>query len=1124
MSINLALNSALSGLLTAQSALSVVSTNLSNINNPNYSAKTVNLQERVVGGTGAGVEVANVTRSVDEGLNATVRSALSQQNYLQTNSNFYTQIQNLFGQAGDATSISNIIQQLSSAMSTLAANPTTSAATVIQAGTNLTSSLQNMTKQIQSLRSQADVQIGTAVDTINNTLKNIVGLNDKISVMQANGQSTDDLKDQRDKELSTLSQYMDYSSFTRSDGSISIFTTQGVPLLDGKAQTLSHVTAASVQPGMTIEGGNLQGILVNGTDISGQISSGSLASLFQMRDQTLTNLQSQINTVSQSLQDGLNQIQNRGVSYPNGGQSFTGTTSFSDPNDQKMSISGGDTAVVLLNSDGSEKARTSVKTLMQGYMQANGQPITSSWTPSQMATAMNGWLNTQFSTSGITYAQVNSTGNFSIQLPPTSNTSIAFRDQHSVQMDSSLSSDPSTPLGLSGPLTFRDSAGSSYSINVTASDTLTNIQSKLNALGGLTANLVQTDKSGASTAVSLTVTNNAGLDMTVDSDTAGNNAQSGLGIMMSRSQPAADVTVNYDSDQRSSTFTSTPFPASAATGSANISGELVFRDSYGQLASVKVQPGDSLNTIAININAAGNGHLNATVISTGNQYVLQVQDVQGREMTIDGNTQSYQTAPSSSFTASAGKTLSMTVNGNTYGPLTETGTDTLASIAASINSSGGPFANTGVKASVQSDGTNQWLSLTSQSGQPVSFSGTMVSQLGLGSSASVAMGMSAKPDQQVSGFSNFLGLNDLFVTSGNATTFETQTLTKYSSTQTTTLNLSDSTWKNGDPVTGTPQAMTIDIPAGLTLDSMAKLINNQAVTYDSTHLTPNSFVPQAGTLTVTGTTDSISVSVNIASTDTLADIAAKINAQSATQTGANAGVRAMVATDGTSQWLRLYSQQGIPLVMSGSSFGSGTGQLSFASTQMVKASVINDGAGQRLRLTHSTNSDMSVTGSLVGQTNITQSAVNSASNIQVRSDLQTNPSLLNTGTLLYNSSTNKYYAATGDITIVNQMAQMMQGKQNFLTVGGLPQGSFSYSEFAANIVSSNSTNVSANSTRLDYQNTLKSNLDLQKSNISGVSMDKEVSNLIAYQQAYSASAKVISTINQLFDVLDNIIR
>jgi flagellar hook-associated protein 1 FlgK len=42
-------------------------------------------------------------------------------------------------------------------------------------------------------------------------------------------------------------------------------------------------------------------------------------------------------------------------------------------------------------------------------------------------------------------------------------------------------------------------------------------------------------------------------------------------------------------------------------------------------------------------------------------------------------------------------------------------------------------------------------------------------------------------------------------------------------------------------------------------------------------------------------------------------------------------------------------------------------------------------------------------------------------------------------------------------------------------------------------------------------------LNNQQTSISGVSIDQESANLIRYQQAYEAAAKVVSTISSLFD-------
>ena len=47
------------------------------------------------------------------------------------------------------------------------------------------------------------------------------------------------------------------------------------------------------------------------------------------------------------------------------------------------------------------------------------------------------------------------------------------------------------------------------------------------------------------------------------------------------------------------------------------------------------------------------------------------------------------------------------------------------------------------------------------------------------------------------------------------------------------------------------------------------------------------------------------------------------------------------------------------------------------------------------------------------------------------------------------------------------------------------------------------------------------NIDNSRSSVSGVSMDEEMVNLIQFQHSYNASAKVLSTIDSLLDVVVN---
>ena len=50
---------------------------------------------------------------------------------------------------------------------------------------------------------------------------------------------------------------------------------------------------------------------------------------------------------------------------------------------------------------------------------------------------------------------------------------------------------------------------------------------------------------------------------------------------------------------------------------------------------------------------------------------------------------------------------------------------------------------------------------------------------------------------------------------------------------------------------------------------------------------------------------------------------------------------------------------------------------------------------------------------------------------------------------------------------------------------------------------------------------LLASLDESRTSIAGVSLDEEMANMIQYQHAYQANAKIISTVDELLDVVIN---
>jgi flagellar hook-associated protein 1 FlgK len=86
-------------------------------------------------------------------------------------------------------------------------------------------------------------------------------------------------------------------------------------------------------------------------------------------------------------------------------------------------------------------------------------------------------------------------------------------------------------------------------------------------------------------------------------------------------------------------------------------------------------------------------------------------------------------------------------------------------------------------------------------------------------------------------------------------------------------------------------------------------------------------------------------------------------------------------------------------------------------------------------------------------------------------------------------------------------------------IGNLANGSAdqSYASFVAQVGDSVQ---SANSTQATQQAVLTA-VSNQRQSVSGVSLDEEMTNLIQFQQAYQASARVMNAINSTLDTLIN---
>lgn len=332
MSLTLGLNTALSGLLTSQRGLDVISQNVVNVNTKGYTRKVMSPESKVLAGRGAGVQEGNVTRMVNEGLLKDIRRQNTNTGKLEVEQAYYPRLDDLFGEVGDNTSIAHKISALNSAfegLSTEVNKPAVQWATM-QSAEDVANLLGDMTTSLQNMRVEADRDIEQAVGQINNLLTSIHDLNQKIVKNGAISSGVSDMEDKRDNALTELSKMIDVQYFQRSDGSMTIYSTSGQMLLDNQPQLLSYSASSTTDTWMTSAAGQFGDITVEGgtTDLGPEIVGGKLRALLDIRDKTIPNLQGGLDELASDMKTALNLVHNRGTSLPNISSRYDGTRVF----------------------------------------------------------------------------------------------------------------------------------------------------------------------------------------------------------------------------------------------------------------------------------------------------------------------------------------------------------------------------------------------------------------------------------------------------------------------------------------------------------------------------------------------------------------------------------------------------------------------------------------------------------------------------------------------------------------------------------------------------------------------------------------------------------------------------
>ena len=275
-----------------QQALDVVQNNITNSTTPGYATQSLNLASQpfdVASGLAGGVAAQGLDSARDEYADEEVRRQLQFLGKYETQTSGVTSIENLFDVTGNS-GIPADLNNLYSSFYAWAASPDSTSARqmVIANAGKLASDVHSLAGSLAKVSGSVESQIGSTVTQINQLASTIQEYNVQ---RQRQGSSDPGSDANMHASLEQLSELVDISVVNQPDGTVTVLTNGGSPLVVGTSQY-------SISSGQAVPSGaaNLQSppssqiLDSQGNDITSQIQGGKLGGLLDVHNRVLASL------------------------------------------------------------------------------------------------------------------------------------------------------------------------------------------------------------------------------------------------------------------------------------------------------------------------------------------------------------------------------------------------------------------------------------------------------------------------------------------------------------------------------------------------------------------------------------------------------------------------------------------------------------------------------------------------------------------------------------------------------------------------------------------------------------------------------------------------------------------
>jgi flagellar hook-associated protein 1 len=325
MAISALLNTAKDALLSHQLAMDVTGSNIANVNTPGYSR-----QRAIFNSVGAidiqsgvfqiGVDVSGVERVYDNYLESQIIQQNQLVGYSETKADLLSNVETIFDESKGG-GFADLLGRFWGDWEALSANPDgqVQRAALLSTAESLADMFRDMSSGLKTLITNAEQGTSSIVTQVNSIVSAIGELNGRIVEAGSSQGDANLMLDNRTELLKSLGKLVDINTVESSEGSISIFLSDGGLLVDGTMTRSLALVPNSADPTVS------DIVFTDRPDepVTDSITQGKLGALLEMRDEAIPEYMAELDTLAQGIADEVNAIHQAGFDrYQNTGINF----------------------------------------------------------------------------------------------------------------------------------------------------------------------------------------------------------------------------------------------------------------------------------------------------------------------------------------------------------------------------------------------------------------------------------------------------------------------------------------------------------------------------------------------------------------------------------------------------------------------------------------------------------------------------------------------------------------------------------------------------------------------------------------------------------------------------------